>query len=89
MSYARTTGLTVRRLQNALIKNKYGVMLRDTLWKKGDSLTQKTGKRLVILTAQDLSWYNDESEFYQRKPIGVFPLEFIYNSVKSFSIHDD
>ena len=64
MSYARTTGLTVRRLQNALIKNKYGVMLRDNLMKKGDSLTQKTGKRLVILTAQDLSWYNDETEFF-------------------------
>ena len=88
MSHARTTGLTVRRLQNALLKNKYGVMLKDNLWKKGDSLTQKIGKRLVILTAKDLSWYIDETEFYRGKPIGIFPLEFIYNSVKSFSMHD-
>ena len=88
MSHARTTGLTVRRLQNALLKNKYGVMLKDNLWKKGDSLTQKIGKRLVILTAKHLSWYIDETEFYRGKPIGIFPLEFIYNSVKSFSMHD-
>ena len=63
-------------------------MLKDNLWKKGDSLTQKIGQSLVILTAKDLSWYIDETEFHRGKPIGIFPLEFIYNSVKSFSMYD-
>ena len=89
LSYARRTGLTVRRLQNTLLLNKKGILLRDILMKQGENLKKTTEPRLVILTAKDLCWYHNESEFYNCKPLGKIPLEFVYKNIKSFQVHND
>ena len=89
LSYARRTGLTVRRLHNALLLNKNGVLLRDILMKQGKSLKKTTQSRLIILTAKNLCWYHNESEFYNSKPLGKIPLEFVYKNIKSFQVRNN
>lgn len=89
LSFARRTGLTVRRLQNKLMVNNKGVILKDYLYKQGESLNRKTERRLVAMTAKELCWYHDEAELEDQEPLGKITLEFIYNIFKSFQVHND
>ena len=62
LSFARRTGLTVRRLQNKLMVNNKGIILKDYLYKQGEALNRKTERRLVTMSAKELCWYHDECE---------------------------
>ena len=70
LSYARRTGLTVRRIQNSLAINKKGILLKEYLHKQGDALNKKTEQRLCTLSAKELCWYHDEKEYITSKPLG-------------------
>ena len=47
-------------------------------------MNKKTEPRLVVLNGKELSWYHNENELWDRKPLGTIELEFIYNIIKSY-----
>ena len=79
----------MRRLQNTLMLNKKGILLKDFLYKQGESLNRNTERRLITMTAKELCWYHDEAELEDGEPLGKINLEFIYQNFKSFQVHND
>ena len=69
--------------------NSKGILLKDFLYKQGESLNRNTERRLVTLSAKELCWYHDEREYEEQSPLGKITLEFIYNNFKSFQVHND
>jgi hypothetical protein len=43
--------------------NSKGILLKDFLYKQGESLNRNTERRLVTLSAKELCWYHDEREY--------------------------
>jgi hypothetical protein len=52
-------------------------------------MSKSVEMRFVVLTDSDLTWYHNEEEFKQQKPLGTIPLSYIYSiSSGSKSIKD-
>ena len=88
LSEQRRTGLMVRRIQNMLVLNPKGFILKENIFKQGEKVNKKTSKRLVTLDAQRLQWYHDDSELQADKYLGSIELRFIYNVIKSYQDHN-
>ena len=89
LSFARRTGLTVWRIQNRLVIDKKGLILKDALQKQGDKINKNTETRICTLTAKELQWFHNDAELQSKRPLGSINLEFIYGVFKSFQVHND
>ena len=73
--------LIIKKIANKLLKNPLGVMKEGYLTKQGDKPSKKVEKRLMLVTAKELTWYHNEAEYRKNKPLGVIYLTAIYHCV--------
>lgn len=73
--------MIVKKIANKVQKYPNGIIKQAHLTKQGDKANKKVEKRLVVLTAKDLSWYHDDEEYKKNKPLGVIYLSAVYHCV--------
>lgn len=80
----RRTALVVLRVQNSINNAPRSLVLKQCLYKQGDSVNKKVEKRVVTLSQFELKWYhNNETEIKNDIFMGLVKLPFIYEVVKS------
>lgn len=84
LSFQARTGLIVKRYQRILeIDSNNTTILEEIIYKQGQAANKKTSKRLCTIDAKNFKWYHNRKELEDKTPLGVIPLQFIYQVVAS------
>lgn len=74
-------GLIVKKIANKLMKNPKIIVKSGYLTKQGDKPNKKVEKRLLVIRATDITWYHNERELRDKKPLGTITMASIYHCV--------
>lgn len=74
-------GLFVKKIANKLMKNPNVIVKSGYLTKMGDKPNKKVEKRLMVIKAKEISWYHNEKELNNNRPLGVIYMKSIYHCV--------